>query len=450
MGGYFRFIVGWDRGFMTRRAVSYLRTVLEWLNHYETLKKYEIDHKKASGSYVWVFSFEDVKAFRTWLSLTDDEKRKTAVGAKLTPGGRLVLPPGMTVEAVSPTLPQIKDQDTDILQLVASGLNEPEDILTGTSRGTFSSVKASRGPFSDRVSDEIAFFDRFLKNDFWGSIFYLKSVVSEFPLVFKVKRAVRFEDKKPIFKSVNKRPEQLIQISYPVSDVIDIEARARGLLGVKHGPMAEQLGVSNKWVAEKVGVGSYDQTRLDKATEDELYPELVYEAGVDAESTQEKAEGEKKKAKNVQKQMENITTTLADSVKEAMRASGDKNVEFLSGLLSGLNDLKNNIEEKPINITVEPAVINLPPSKPINITLNDKKEPEKKERNFRIIRDKDGLVKYIEKKHFEVERSADGSVKAVEKSAAVMNVVRDKDGLVTTIEERKDDGEKSDPPEDGS
>ena len=299
-GGYRRFIVSWDRGFMTRRAVSYLRTVLEWLNHYENLKKYEIDHKKASGSYVWVFSFEDVKAFRTWLSLSDDEKRKTAVGAKLTPGGRLILPPGMSVESVSPTLPQIKDQDTDILQLVASGLNEPQDILTGTSSGTFSSVKASRGPFSDRTSDEIAFFDRFLKHDFWGNIFFLKSGVSEFETHFKVRRAIRFEKKKPIFKNVKKRPELLIQISYPVSDVIDMEARAKGLLGVKHGPMNQQLGVSNKWVAERIGVGNYDQARLDKATEDELYPELVFEAGVDAESTQEKAL-EKPKAKNTEK-----------------------------------------------------------------------------------------------------------------------------------------------------
>ena len=297
-GGYYRFIVGWDRGFMTRRAVSYLRTVLEWLNHYEQLKKYEIDHKKSSGSYVWVFSFDDIKAFRTWLSLSDEDKRKTAVGAKLTPGGRLILPPGMTVEAVSPTLPQISDTDTDIMQFVASGLNEPEDILTGTSKSPFSSVKASRGPFSDRISDEIAYFDRFLRHDFWGNIFFLKSAIGKFESVFKVRRAVRFENKKPIFKNVPKRPEQLIQISYPVSDVIDIEARARGLLGVKHGPMSEQLGVPNRWVAEQVGIGSYDQARLDKATEEEMYPELVYEAGVDAESTQERVEGEKPKAKN--------------------------------------------------------------------------------------------------------------------------------------------------------
>jgi len=292
IGGFRRFIVSWDRGFMTRRAVSYLRTVLVWLNHYENLKKYEIDHKKSSGAYMWVFQFEDIKAFRTWLSLSDEDKRKTAIGAKLTPGGKLIVPPGMTVEAKSPTLPQIKDQDTDIMQMVASGLNEPEDILTGTSRNSFSSVKASRGPFSDRVSDEIAYFDRFLKYDFWGSIFFLKSSVSDFPSTFKHRKAIGFKNKKPIFKNLVKRPEQLIRVTYPVSDLIDYEARARGTLGVKHGPMSQQLGVSNDWVADKMGVADYAKARLDKATEDEMYPELIYEQGVDAESMQEKVEGE--------------------------------------------------------------------------------------------------------------------------------------------------------------
>ena len=390
-GGYHRFIVGWDRGLMTRRAVSYLRTVLEWLNHYETLKKYEIDHKKASGSYVWVFSFEDVKAFRTWLTLSDDEKRKTAVGSKLTPGGRLILPPGMTVKAESPTLPQIKDEDTDILQMVASGLNEPSDVLTGTSSGTFSSVKASRGPFSDRVSDEIAFFDRFLKHDFWGNIFYLKSVIGDFPPLFKVQRAIRFENKKPVFKNVDKRPELLIQISYPTSDLIDIEARARGLLGVKHGPMSEQLGVSNKWVAERVGVGNYDTARLDKATEEEMYPELVYEAGVDAESTQEKAEGEKRKAKNVeksQKKMSDMILALLSEFQRSKRSSLDeteKQTMILSKFAENVAALKAEIN-KPVSVKVD-----MPEAKPTPIIFHEGNVVRKK-KNFQVLRGDDGLV----------------------------------------------------------
>ena len=52
IGGYYRFVVAWDKGLITHRAVSHLRTVIEWCNHYENLKKYEIDHKKSSGSYL--------------------------------------------------------------------------------------------------------------------------------------------------------------------------------------------------------------------------------------------------------------------------------------------------------------------------------------------------------------------------------------------------------------
>jgi len=280
-GGYTQFIISWDRGFMSRRAISYLRTVLEWLNHYENLKKYEIDHKKSSGAYVWVFSFEDMKAFRQWLALTDDEKRKTAVGAKLTPGGRLILPPGMTVEAKTPSLTQIKDQDTDIMQMIASGLNEPEDILVGTSKAPFASVKASRGPFSDRNSDEIAYFDRFLKHDFWGNVFWLRAQMNGFPETFKIKKAIAWKDKKPEFKKVPRRPEQLIEIAYPISDVIDLDSRTKAMLGVKHGPLSEQLGIPNREVANRLGIGGYGKARLEKATEDDRYPELDYELGVD-------------------------------------------------------------------------------------------------------------------------------------------------------------------------
>lgn len=289
-GGYSKFIISWDRGFMSRRAISYLRTVLEWLNHYENLKKYEIDHKKSSGAYVWVFSFEDMKAFRQWLALSDEEKRKTAVGAKLTPGGRLILPPGMTVEAKNPNLTQIKDQDTDIMQMIASGLNEPEDILVGTSKSPFASVKASRGPFSDRNSDEIAYFERFLRFDFWGNLFWLRSQMNGFPLTFKVKKAVSWKNQEPQFKNVPRRPEQLIDIAFPISDVTDLESRTKAMLGVKHGPISEQLGIPNRTVANYLGIGGYGKARLDKATEDDRYPQLDYEIGVDVGGIQEGAQ----------------------------------------------------------------------------------------------------------------------------------------------------------------
>jgi len=68
LGGFSRFIVSWDRSFITQRNVSYLRTTIKWLNHYENLKLYEIDHKKSSGAYLWTVEMEDPKTFRQWLA----------------------------------------------------------------------------------------------------------------------------------------------------------------------------------------------------------------------------------------------------------------------------------------------------------------------------------------------------------------------------------------------
>jgi len=293
IGGYYRFICALEKGFMTKRAVGYLRTTISWLNHYENLKKYEIDHKKSSGAYVWAFKITEPRMFKLWLSLTDEERAKTGIMAKKSPGASVILPPGIEMEPKYPQLTKISGEDTDILNLVTTGLNEPEDVSTGSSKGTYASIKASRGPASDRVSDEIAYFERWLKYDFWSAIFFLRSSVTDFPSFFPMKEAVGFKNKEPIFRKVKKSPEQIIEIDFPTSETIDFESRAKGLLGVKHGPIAESLGISNKEVARRMGFNSYGRMRLDKATEDELYPDLVY--SVDSESMQENTEGEPSK-----------------------------------------------------------------------------------------------------------------------------------------------------------
>ncbi len=292
-GGFKRFIVHWDKGMLTRRNTSYIRTTLEWINHYENLKKYEIDHKKSSGSYLWLFRFTEPRLFKLWCALSEADRQKTGIMAKKTPGSSLVLPPGMEVECINPSLSAIKEQDTDILEMVASGLNEPSDIMTGSSKGTFASVKASRGPMSDRISDEASYFEKFLKFDFWASIFYLKNKLTKgaFPDIFKVKEAISFkENGEPVFANVKKKPEFLIDISFPVSEMIDMESRARALLGVKHGPISENLGIPYSEVARKMGFSSYGKLRLKQATELDKYPELVY--NTDQETVQENQEGE--------------------------------------------------------------------------------------------------------------------------------------------------------------
>jgi hypothetical protein len=273
LNGFKSFIVAWDRGFLTKRNVSHIRTTVVWINQYEDLKKWEIDHKKSSGSYLWVVTMQDAKAYRTWLKLTDEQRKSTGLFAKKVPGGTLVLPPGITIECKNPKLTSISDQDTDIMQMVTSGLNAPEDMVTGTSKGsTFSGVKASRAPLSDRVNAQREYFERFLRYDFWRGIFILRSAMTNFPEVYSVKEAREFKNQKPIFKSVRKKHFQLIDFEFPTSEISDMESQTRALLGVKHGSVSESLGIPKEDVAKKLGFGGYKKKRLRFATEEKNLP----------------------------------------------------------------------------------------------------------------------------------------------------------------------------------
>jgi len=275
LGGFKRFIITWDKGFITPRNISHLRTTIVWINHYENLKKWEIDHKKSSGAYLWVATISDAKSLRTWLKMTDEQRSSTGLTAKKQPGGTLILPPGITLNCVNPNLPSISDADTDIMNMVVSGLNTPEDMVTGVTRGsTFSGVKASRGPQADRVSDQIAYFRRFLIYDFWRSIFTLTSTISKFPKTFKVREAIAFKNKKPVFKDMSKNPWELLNIEFPTTQMSDPEASAKAVLGVKHGPLTEAIGISNEDAARKMGIGGYRTKRLRAATEAENFPDL--------------------------------------------------------------------------------------------------------------------------------------------------------------------------------
>jgi len=299
IGGFRRFVVSWNKGYLTLRNISHLRTTLEWLNYYENLKKYEIDHKKSSGAYLWIAKFEDPKFFRQWLALSDTDRAKTGLMAIKTPGGTLILPPGLNIECKNPNLSKISDTDTDIMEMAVSGLNMPSDMVTGSSKGTFASVKASRAPQSDRTADSICFLERFLKYHLFRGCFFLKSAVSDFPKEFSVEEVVGFKKSgsfDPIKKTVKKAAFKFVDFSFPVSEVTDLEARARALLGVKHGSIVDTLGIPRECIAKSLGFGSYKRLRLQHATEDETLPELI--STLDSESVQETKEAEPPVKKN--------------------------------------------------------------------------------------------------------------------------------------------------------
>lgn len=292
LGRFNQFIVSWDKSWITRRNIGHLRTILKWSNLYENLKLWEADYKKSASAYLWVFKITDSKAFKIWLSMTDDDKRKTMMTAKKTPGASVILPPGIDLDVKYPQLPKISDEDRDILRLITAGTGEPEDIMTGAAQGPFASVKASRGPLSERTEDEQDSWEKFLRYDLWGGIFFLKNKIAGMNEFFSGKECVGFDDnQKPIFKRRKKRPEKWLEITFPMSGASEVdESRAKAYLGVKHGPMSDTLGISKGEVARRVGFSNYRKQRLDYETEKAKYPELPMT--IDAESIQESSETE--------------------------------------------------------------------------------------------------------------------------------------------------------------
>lgn len=283
VNNYQTYIVQWDQGFITDRNVGRVRASLEWIEHYSNIKKWELDHKKSSGSYLWAIEIEDRQSFRMWLAMTDEERAKTGLLKKKVPGGTIMLPPGFKLDCHNPKLSSITNQDNDILDMVSAGLNMPKDVLTGSSSGTtFSGAKLSRGPASDRLQDQISDLDRFLVHGFWRGVMWLHSKLSGMPWEYKERKAYKFENGEPKFKNFKTKAHKTVSINFPISEMGDLEGKARALLGVKHGPVTEQLGMSRADVSKHLGFQNYNQSRLDSATEEKNYPELKTAAEIEA------------------------------------------------------------------------------------------------------------------------------------------------------------------------
>lgn len=292
--GNMRFIVHWNKGYMTKRNVSHIKTTIEWVNYYETLKKYEIDHKKSSGAYLWIIEIEDVQSFRRWIGMSEEERKSTGIMQTKDPGGTIVLPPGMKITCQNPKLNSITDEDKDIMQMVSSGLQKPQDLLLGNYNSTYASVKASQGPQGDRINDDLHYFRLFLIYDFWRPIFFLVASAREGFINHRyVKGVRRYKGGKPIFGRKKVPAYKFVDVCLPVSRLEDVESIARAYLGSKHASVVDTLGISRKEVAKKMGFPNYIHLRKEKTMEDEELPETL--STLDQEAAQEKAEAEPKK-----------------------------------------------------------------------------------------------------------------------------------------------------------
>jgi hypothetical protein len=62
---YKTYMLQWDQGFVTDRNVGRVRVTLDWLEHYTNIKKWELDHKKSSGAYLWTIGA--MRGNRLWV-----------------------------------------------------------------------------------------------------------------------------------------------------------------------------------------------------------------------------------------------------------------------------------------------------------------------------------------------------------------------------------------------
>jgi len=211
----------------------------------------------------------------------------TGILAPKTPGGTLMLPPGFKLVCHNPKLSPITNQDEDIKEMISAGLNVPKDVMTGSSSGTtYGGAKLSRGPVSDRTSDQQVDLERWLIHSFWRGVLWLNSKVTGTPWIVKEERAYKFENGQPKFKKVDVPLHRTIEIGFPQSAMDDLDNRTKALLGVKHGPLTKTLGVSNASVSRKLGFSQPTKERLLLATEEKQFPELM--TNEEVESTQER------------------------------------------------------------------------------------------------------------------------------------------------------------------
>lgn len=271
------YVLSWRHGIKEiKRTVSGLRTTFEPLEDYKEAKKWRQDYMKAMSTYFLFYEFEDLKSWLRWVALSDEQKRASGLAQVLSPGDRLFLPPGVKATIQNPQIPSLSGQDEDLLKMISSGMRQPYDMLSGDIKGpTYASIKGSRTPYMDFLSDIREMSKRFFIHDFWKAIFFIKSKFDSNYEYFKYKEVVGYKEKKERTESVRYRPEQLIDIIFPKSFNEDMNSLANAMLGSKRGPVSYHLGISKEEIANRLGFTNIYGSWLKTATEKLTYPDDI-------------------------------------------------------------------------------------------------------------------------------------------------------------------------------
>jgi len=275
-GGFRRFVVERESDIVCQRNISHLWSVLIWSNFYTLMKSVEIDHKRALASFCWVMQPNDESAWEVWNKLTPQEQARTGLLGPKPPGSTLIPPFGFDVKAIAPQLPNITGSDNDLREMLVAGLQQPADVITGNPEGkNFGSVKASRGPWSDRVLNQQSYFKAWTIHDLCRSILFIYNKLYGMSDKFSFKEVVRYENKEPISEVIVRPAWQFVNVNVPVFSSGNLSDLRSFYLGSKPAGLVDVLGISQETVSRKLGISDYHEERLKRETEKLHYPSTM-------------------------------------------------------------------------------------------------------------------------------------------------------------------------------
>jgi len=279
IGGYNRFILHWKN--LTgiheyKRDMSVISTVLEAVNLYWNAIKWQLDHKKAQCAYTNVIKFSDSPqgriAYGLWKSLTEAERKATGLEGALSPGSTIFLLPGMEYDVQSPQLSKLEGENQDLLNVAGAGMKSPQDMFQGQSAGaTHASLRASRSPLEMEIKNVQYKLHNFLVYEVFRACFHVSSMFGKLAPTFKKEEVEEFREGIPKFAQVDVEPIELVEITFPeISFEGKPEGQASAYLGSKHSGL-RSLGISDKKIAEKMGIGDLERQRAQRALEEKQY-----------------------------------------------------------------------------------------------------------------------------------------------------------------------------------
>ncbi|MCK5236464.1 MAG: hypothetical protein KAR06_05695, partial [Deltaproteobacteria bacterium] len=282
IGGYRRFILHWKN--LTgiheyKRDTSSLYAILEALNMYWNAIKWQLDHKKAQAAYALEFSFDDTGTGKlAWLlykKMTDAEKKTAGFTGALTPGSRIMTPPGVTLSIKNPQLQKMDGENRDLLNLAGAGASSPTDMFQGDSRNTsHAAIKSTRAPLELDIENMQYKTTWFVKYELLRPCFYVASQLGGFPEFFK-KQFVRRTPGKDTWDTatefVDVEPIELVGVSTPVVKFeSDPHEKASAFLGNNHLGL-KSIGISNDRIAKTLGIKDLTRERDKKFIEQQKY-----------------------------------------------------------------------------------------------------------------------------------------------------------------------------------